>query len=104
MEIYQIVEYYRKLMAKIEEEYASLDLPREVQHYYILCTLITVQSLERFYKQFPGFKIDVYEAECGKVDYLNLGPLTRFEQDTIEIWSEYLIQRSRHHGNLIDQF
>lgn len=89
----QLINKYQKIMVQIEERFtAYADIPVDVQIYYLLASLISLQSFKRFYQRYGAIELDPDFAEAGKVEWLNMGPLTAFEKQTSQLWSRYCAQ------------
>ena len=86
----QLITKYQKIMSQIEDRFTAYsDIPVDVQMYYLLASLIALQSFKRFYQRYAAIELDPDFAEAGKVEWLNMGPLTAFEKQTSLLWSRY---------------
>lgn len=76
---------YQQLAARIADDWSGHHLPPPVMHYYLLVELIGLASFEKFFESYGLQPIDARTADQGKDEFLNLGSLTRFELDSIEL-------------------
>jgi hypothetical protein len=90
MSEYEIVTKYERLTSVIEDKFSGSEIPLEVQMYYLIASLISLQSFKRFYQRYGAIPIDVEFAEVGKIEWLNLGPLTTFESESAGLWNRYV--------------
>ena len=91
-----IVQKYRQFMSEIELNYSDRDVPLPLQSYYLLATLISLQSLTRFQRSFGALPIDETYAAIGKEEYLGRGLLSDFEIETCFLWNKFCSDAKRN--------
>ena len=65
----QLITKYQKIMAQIEDRFTAYsDIPVDVQMFYLLSSLIALQSFKRFYQRYGAIELDTDFAEAGKVE------------------------------------
>lgn len=84
---------YQQLAARIADDWSGHHLPPPVMHYYLLVELIGLGSFEAFFKAYGLQPIEERIADQGKDEFLNLGSLTQFELDSIEILAARIDER-----------
>ena len=90
--------HYQTLVEQISEQYSHYDVPPDVQHYYLLCELLTLACFEKFVNRYGMQPIDIDFAQIGKDEYLNLGKLDPFEREVCELWAKNLSQLDKRNN------
>lgn len=90
MSEFEIVNKYERLTNVIEDKFSGSEIPLDVQMFYLIVSLISLQSFKRFYQRYGAIPIDPDFAEAGKVEWLNLGPLTNFERESCTLWNRHV--------------
>lgn len=84
---------YQQLAARIADDWSEHHLPPPVMHYYLLAELIGMGSLETFTDAYGPQPIEARIADQGKDEFLNLGSLTRFELDSIQLLMTHVSEK-----------
>lgn len=87
--------HYQKLVEQIADQYSHYDVPPDVQHYYLLCEILSLACFDKFIDRYGAQPIDIDFAQIGKEDYLNLGPIDKFEREVCELWIKHLSRMKR---------
>lgn len=93
MKTEDIQKKYERLVYEIENRFSDSDVPQPIQHYYLLCSLISARSFEKFYKNYGKAFIDDFVAAVGKDEYLGIDLLDDFEIETIVFWRKFCNER-----------
>ena len=96
MNEHTIVQKYQKITSEIEAQYSDRDVPLPLQSYYLLATLISLQSLTRFHRSFGVLPIDETYAALGKDEYLGRGLLSDFEIETCFLWNKFCVETKKN--------
>lgn len=98
-----IAQKYQMITSEIEAQYSDRDVPLPLQSYYLLATLISLQSLTRFQRSFGALPIDETYAAIGKDEYLGRGLLSDFEIETIFLWNKNCSEAKKNQNSRLIQ-